>query len=316
MIKNSSLPRYFLLYGECDYQVSLYSKKILSSWNSFEDEILSFYFDEYDFKTAKNHLAQSSLFGGNNILLIKTDKTIPKKELDTLISLTKKSENSFFMLISLADQSKAKNLQKAFGKNFARFFNFNLNEAINTLYNSSKNIGLDIDRYALNHLYVLHSENISLCLNELHKLKLLEKKISINDIDNYVYGLGSIGLESFVESLLTIKDIKSIPLMLEQLGGVDEIRVINSIQNFVSTLLMFHLYIKAKGQPNVVEIIGYPLPPKIAQKKAALSLKFDIKTFRTMLDILKDAEFALKKQKNLDKNSYLISTLIKLQSYL
>ena len=45
------------------------------------DEIEKLYFDDYDFKYVKDKLLQSSLFSSNNIVLIKTDKKIPKKKL-------------------------------------------------------------------------------------------------------------------------------------------------------------------------------------------------------------------------------------------
>ena len=70
LIAANKLPKSIMLYGECEYLTSLYTKKISLIFGKKED-ILAFYFDEYDFKSAKNFLSQSSLFGGKNILLIK-----------------------------------------------------------------------------------------------------------------------------------------------------------------------------------------------------------------------------------------------------
>lgn len=43
------------------------------------DEIEKLYFEDYNFKYAKDKLLQSSLFSSNNILLIKVEKKLPKK---------------------------------------------------------------------------------------------------------------------------------------------------------------------------------------------------------------------------------------------
>jgi DNA polymerase-3 subunit delta len=45
-------------------------------------------------------------------------------------------------------------------------------------------------------------------------------------------------------------------------------------------------------------------------------MKIDISSYKNMLEHLVKSELALKKIKNIDKNSYLISSLIKLQTYL
>jgi DNA polymerase-3 subunit delta len=316
LLQNSNLPKSLLIYGECDYQNNFYANKIIKNWNTNQDEVLLLYYDEYNFNTAKNHLNQSSLFGGKNILHVKSDKVIPKKELDLLIALCQKSEDSFFLYQYFGDSSKAKNLSKAFGKNFVRFFKANQNEALNILQQKANEIGLDIERYTLNYLYMLHMEDLSLCVNEFEKLSLLNKKITTSDIDRLVYGLGIVGLDDFIEKLLQKQDISSTLVSLEQQSGVDEVRIINAIQNYISTLLMFYLYIKAHGRCDVKEIVGYPLPPQIAKKKSELCLKFNLKTYKSILLLLNETEFNIKKVKDLDKNSYLLSSLIKLKSFL
>jgi DNA polymerase-3 subunit delta len=316
LLDSNTLPKAIFVYGECDYQNNLFSNKIIQKYKDEEDEVLLMYYDEYDYSVAKNHLSQSSLFGGKNILHVKSDKVIPKKELDNLIALCKKSDNSFFLYQYFGDQSKAKNITKSFGKDFVRFFKANQNEALALLQMKANELGLDIDRYALTHLYMLHMEDLSICVNEFQKLLIFDKTITTVDIDNLVYGLGSVSIDAFIEKLLNKSDIKDELISLEQKGSMDEVRIINAMQNYISTLLMFHLYIKTYGRFDAKEIVGYPMPPQIAQKKAAMSIKIDLNTFKTILIELNNAEFELKKSKNLDKESFLLSTLIKLQSYL
>ena len=78
-----SLPKALLLYGEDDYQIDYYLEYFVSKLDA-KDSMLTMYFDEYDFDSAKSFLSQTSLFGGTNLLVIKNDKKLPKKELDTL----------------------------------------------------------------------------------------------------------------------------------------------------------------------------------------------------------------------------------------
>jgi len=316
LINANKLPKALLLYGECDYQNNYFAKIVENKWSDEGDEKLLLHYDEYNYATAKNHLGQSSLFGGQNIVIVKTDKVIPKKELDVLIELCNKSDNSYFLFQYFGDSKKASNIAKAFKKNFVRFFKPNPSEALTLLNVKAQEFNLNISRYTLQHLYFLQLENLSLCVNELEKLSLLNKEITVADIDNLVYGLGSIGLDLFVEKLLKKEDIKESFITLSDSGSGDEIRVVNAIQNYLSQLLLFHMYIKIYGSFDARAILGYPLPPQIAKKRADHSIKIDIQSYKDMLEHLSQVELSLKKTKNIDKNSYLISALIKLQSYL
>ena len=316
LLRSNSLPKTIFFYGECDYQNNYFSDKVIENWRQEDDEKLLLHYDEYDFTTAKNHLGQSSLFGGQNIVVVKSDKAIPKKELDVLIGLCEKSDNSFFLFQYFGDSKKAANIAKSFKKSFVRFFKPNLGEALSLLNLKAKEVGLNINGYTLQHLYLLHLEDLSLCVNEFEKLSLFNREIHSVDIDRVVFGLGSVGLDSFVEKLLKKEDIKDLFITLSESGGADEIKIINSIQNYLSQLLLFHMYIKIHGTFDARAILGYPLPPQLAKLRADHSIRIELSCYKNMLEHLAKTELALKKVKNLDKNSYLISALIKLQAYL
>ncbi len=184
------------------------------------------------------------------------------------------------------------------------------------LHVKAKEVGLNINGYTLQHLYLLHLEDLSLCVNEFEKLSLLDREIHSVDIDRVVHGLGSVGLDTFVEKLLKKEDVKDSFALLIESGLADEVRVINSIQSYLSQLLLFHMYIKMHGTFDSRAILGYPLPPQLAKQRADHSIRINIDSYKAMLEHLVKSELALKKMKNIDKNSYLISSLIKLQSYL
>ncbi len=74
----------YMFYGQSTFlvqQYALFISKIIAK----DEEIEKLYFEEYNFKYAKDRLLQSSLFSSNNVVLIKIDKKIPKKELDALV---------------------------------------------------------------------------------------------------------------------------------------------------------------------------------------------------------------------------------------
>ena len=317
LLARNGLPPALLLYGEsyfCDH----YAKKVLSQWGG-RDNILSFYFDEYHYESARSFIAQPSLFGDVNILYIRHDRKIPKKELDTLIALCNKNPTSFFLLHFSGEDRVGKDLQKSFtkkkGADFVRFFKPNMGEAIALMRQRVSELGLEIENFTLQHLFMLQNEELSLCMNELEKLALLGKPVTVSDIDTHVYGMGTLSLDEFIVKLLRREDIREdLERMLESTG--DEIRIVNAITNYVTQLMLFHIYIKVHGRYDAVEIIGYPLPPQLVKERAAMSIKFRLQTYRKLLEHLLECEHALKLSTSIDKNSYLISSLIKLQTYL
>ena len=93
-IKSGKISNSFVFFGESSFLIDMYTKMLS---NIDDASVLSFYHDEYDFNSAKAHLSQASLFGGNNILIIKSEKKVPKKELDILIDYCEKNSDNLFI---------------------------------------------------------------------------------------------------------------------------------------------------------------------------------------------------------------------------
>ena len=72
------LPKAVLLFGDNEYMLNHYIDIYKDRLEARED-MLSLYHDEYSFEQAKNYLAQSSLFGGINLLHLRVVKRYPKK---------------------------------------------------------------------------------------------------------------------------------------------------------------------------------------------------------------------------------------------
>ncbi|MDR2099440.1 MAG: DNA polymerase III subunit delta [Campylobacteraceae bacterium] len=314
LLASKNIPRFVVLYGACEYQLSYLEKMILQLW---QGESLKIYFDEYDFKTARAHLSQSSLFGDINILLLKLEKCPPKKEIGELIELCKKQEINRLLFIYYGENTQTfKESLQLFGKNFVRVFKPNPNEAIKFLSDEAKKINLNISGFALQNLYLVQNENLSLAVSELAKLSLLNKEVTIADIDNLVFGMGSVEIETFIIKLLSGEKIITLYKTISESGTVDEIRLINAIQSHLFQLFLFHAYIKINGSFNAEEILGHKLPPQIAKQRSEMAMRIKPKNFAKLFKILANTEFALKTNSNLDKDSYMLSTLLEILEYL
>lgn len=318
LLRLDKIPKSLLLYGVCDYQISHFGDLITQRWTGGIEEATTFYFDAYDFKTLRQHLSQNSLFGNKNIAIIKTDKTIPKKELDALVDICNKSPHAHLLVQCYGEDKKSATMSKSFSKkkqaDFVRFFKPNANEAMQMLGYEAKKLNLNIQGFALQHLLLLHNEDISLAVNELSKLCILENEIKKKDIDDLVFGLGEVSLEDFIASIIEKKDIKDDFQTLTESGQYDEVFIINTIENYISQLFAFHSYIKLNGNFDARAILGYPLPPQLARKRADQSMRMTLDMFKNILQTLTFAEYTLKKGAFSDKNTYLLSTLLKVQS--
>ncbi len=319
LLMQKKLPKSVMLYGDCTYLRDIYLEKIASFYGPKEDRLV-YYFDEYDFKSAKNFISQSSLFGNLNILIIKSEKNIPKKELEALLKVCQANKNSYFIFEYFGTSAKAKDISKIFSKKFSadfvRFFKPNSYEAVNFLQEYAKNILLDIDRYAIEVLYRMQNEELSLCVKELEKLSIMKKKIDARDVERYSFGLGIATLDKLMEQFILKKDISDIISQMQETVNSNEVFIINSFENFLTQLFMFHIYIKSHGTFNAKEILGYPLPPQLASKRAELSIKINLSIYKRLFMELAKIELTLKKSTQIDKNSFFISSLIKLQSFL
>ncbi len=311
-------PRAMLFFGENEYQISNYLQHYINITHASES-LLSLYHDEYAFERAKAYLSQSSLFGGTNLLIVKREKKIPKKELDALVELVGKNSNNFFLFHYQGSASNAKSIQNAFspkkGANWLRLFEPNVRESIEILQRKAKNIGLEIDHYALQHLMLLLNNNLALCANELNKLAILGTKITSKDIDRLVYSTAPLATEQLLIELFEKKPIvKTITKLLEL--GEDEFSILRSTQFFVNQIFLFHAFMKLNGHIDSKAILGYKLPKPIEEQKANLALRVKSPALLQMFEYLLEMELVLKTTPAQNRELLLYGLFIKLQSFL
>ena len=311
-------PRAMLFYGENSYLISSYIQHYINITEA-KESLLTQYFDEYNFNSAKAYLSQSSLFGGVNLLIIKRDKKIPKKELDTLISLVQKNSDNYLLFEYQGISKEAKSLQNSFspkkGANWIRLFEPNIRESIAILQRKAQHINLDIDQYALQHLMLLLNNNLTLCANELNKLAILDGKVTSKDIDRLVYSTAPLATEQLLIALFEKKPIvKTISRLLEL--GEDEFSILRSTQFFINQIFLFNAFMKLNGHIDSKAILGYKLPKQIEEQKANLALRVKTPTILKIFEHLLEVELKLKSSPPTNRELILYGAFIKLQGYL
>ena len=312
------LPHALLLYGDNDYYIDHYIDHYIDRLDAREDMLL-LYYDEWNFAQAKAYLSQSSLFGGVNILIIRHNKKIPKKELDSLIKYANMKPDNYIVFGFDGEAKDAKSMQSSFseknGAIWVRFFESNIRDGVDILQKKAHNIGLDIDHYALQHLILMLNNNLSLCSNELDKLAILGTKITSKDIDKLVYSTAPLAIDQFLSTLFEKKPIAEMIGTLLDLGE-DEASLMRSTQRFVNEIFLFNAYIKLYGTPDSKEILGYKLPKQIEDKKAQLAMRIRPASLLNITEFLLNRELEMKKSNSIGREALLYSTFIEMQRYL
>ena len=302
----------YMFYGQSIFLIEQYSLAIAQSLGQ-RDEVEKLYFDDYDFKYAKDKLLQSSLFSSNNILLVKVEKKIPKKEVDSLIEACNLNPDSTLIFACLGD-TDFKTMESSFSlkTNSAavRFFQPTDTEAIKFIEYEAKQLGIQYEISALNHLYFMHKNDLALCVNDLKKLAILDEIITVNLIDNNCFGIGIVNFEDFLHDLLSGKDIsEDLNSILEE--GMNEIFLLNQVTSFVQQLFMISSYARTIGQPNPKEILGFVPPKNIWEKKSKLAINKKPEVFQEILEYLLNIELEFKTSKIDNQSLYLQASLRK-----
>jgi DNA polymerase-3 subunit delta len=311
-IASGTLPNAMMFFGESHFLIDRYLK-ILSSID--DANTLKLYHDEYNYEMAKAHLSQGSLFGDRNVLVIKSEKKVPKNELDKLLEFCKKNSDNIFLYGYYGDDYKTSNkaFSKKAGGDSVRLYNPFAGEAINIVKQEAQRLGAQLDHYSIQHLLSTQNGDIALACNELEKLAILQMPITIKEIDDLVYGVAEVRIEQLIISLLEKQDFKeNLERILE--SGESEVQLLTALSGYVAQLYMFYMYIKINGFPDAKAILGYSPPKFVVEQKAKLSMKFNQHKYEKVLTLLLDCELQMKSGVKTDNYSLLLSSLLRLQS--
>lgn len=312
-LQNNSAPRAMALFGESHFLIDRYAHRLAQIEGA---SVLSLYHDEYDFNTAKAHLSQGSLFGDQNLLIVKHEKKLPKAELDTLVELVGKNTDNTFIYCYYGDDVKgADTAFKGKDAGSVRFFHPYANEARAIVLQEAQSLGIHLDHQAAFHLLDVQNNDLSLACNELPKLAILGKPITLKEIDEHVYGLSEIKIDRFISQVIEKKEfLPALRHLLE--SGEEEIRLLTAISAFLTQLYLFNAAIKLHGIADSALVLGYKLPGFVEKERAALSIKISSEGYKRGLNLLLDTELKMKSTGSPDQESLLLSALLKLQSIL
>jgi len=312
-LQNRNAPRAMALFGESHFFIDRYATALARIEGA---SVLSMYHDEYDFSTAKAHLSQGSLFGDQNLLIVKHEKKLPKAELDIFVELVGKNPDNTFIYCYVGDDVKS--VDTAFKGTHAgsvRFYSPFANEARAILLQEAQRAGVQLDNQAAFHLLDLHNNDLSLACNELSKLSILGKPITMKEIDEHVYGLSEIKLDHFITQVIEKKEfLPSLRHLLE--SGENEIQLLTAISGFLTQLYLFNISIKIHGIADSALVLGYKLPGFIEKERASLSIKITPNGYKKGINLLLDTELKMKSTGSPDQEALLLSALLKLQSVL
>lgn len=312
-LKANKIYKSYMFYGQSIFLVEEYSdfmaKKIAK-----DNYVEKIYFEDFNFIKVKDLLLQSSLFSSVNMIILKLNKKVPKKEIDSLIKACNSNPNSYIIFSCLGD-ADFKVMEKSFSEEkngvSVRFFNPNESEAIQILQKKAKIKNINFDIEALRHLYFMHKNNLQQCVGDLDKLLLLDEKISISLINKYCFSMSNISFEDFLFELFSKKEVNSdFQILLDQ--GNNEIFLLSQIISYVQQLFMISSYARTIGTPNPKEILGYIPPRDIWNKKTKLAINIKPETFKEVLSYLLKIELDLKTSKVKNLDLYLNSALRKI----
>ena len=313
LIRQGKAPGAVMLYGESHFLIERYAKQLS---NVEDPNILNIYFDEYSHAAAKAHLSQGSLFGGRNILIVKTEKKLPKNDLTAFLELVRKNPDNRFIYAYYGSDFK-KSATSAFtaktGGVAIRLFRPFPNEARQIVLAEAAERGIDLEPYAASHLLESQNGDLALSINELDKFALIKGRIGVKEINELVFGVAEVKVDQLIDALLKKEDF--IPLMRRLIeSGEDEIRLLTALSNHIAQLYLFYASIRLNGTADSAKILGYKLPPRIEQERSQQSVRFKQRHYTRLMRLLGDTELRMKSAGGGSKNALLISTFLKVQS--
>ncbi len=274
--KLSEIPHFVVFYGNAFY-LREYENKILEKFKNAN--ILKMYYDEYDFEKAKTHLRETSLFGNENVLIIKHNKYLPN--FDKLIKYTENSYLFFFYYGQKPPKTK----------NIVRFFEPDIKELLFYIDKKTKELNIDITKEAK--LYLIKTTESLFLEKELEKLALYSDRITLNDVKKLVFLYKEDTFEDVIVSILKGEEFEN--KLNNLLQKIDFKRFLPAFIRYVKDLYKYHLFIKKTGKTSLKELLGYKLPFNIENQRMSLAVKLKERDFYVLLKNLLYFELKLRK---------------------
>lgn len=319
------IPQASLLYGECPFWIERYSQ-IIAQRTTTQENIAKFYFGDYDYAQIMNLLSQSSLFGENTLVVLKIDKKIAKKELQSFLKVLERVQSNYLLIEFYRSDSKSSSeyardfremagLFKGENQIEVRFFEPNLSECQMLLAQRAKELGIEIQMRSLMLLLNIQNGDIAIALKELEKFVYWNRPIEEREIHELCSSIGSIEFDDFFDSLLARKKSETMDkyARLEE-EGLDEMSFLSAMGSYFYRLFLFFAYIRSNGKADAKEILGYAPPQFVVQKIAKEAMSLREEQYKMIFEVLLQWRVSIFSGKG--KNSNAIVALHKLQEIL
>ncbi|MCE3039616.1 DNA polymerase III subunit delta [Helicobacter anatolicus] len=295
ILLQKELPQGMLFYGDSEFYINFYTKKILDRMPGAS--INTFYFSDYSISQVLDILGQGSLFGDKSIVVLKLDSKIPKKEVEALYKCLKNNPDNMLIINFFRSENKSAVQYaqdfRSFGAMFRKegfvdvqFFAPTMMESIILLRQKAEELGIRIADYLLQSLLQLQNNDLGIAMGELEKYQVFDEEITVEILQKLSFGLGSVGLENLLDSIFKNKDILVVyEKILEE--GEDEMDMIREIERYFYILFMFCVFIKINGRCDAKEILGYQPPKFIVDKYINRAIKIKEKQFQKIFEGLR-----------------------------
>lgn len=338
LLSKPNPPRAYLLYGASEFLIYHYGKKI-STLLAQGQEITTFYYDECEVDLILSLLTQDSLFGGDTFVVLKIDKKFDKKTCEKLLNaLANNPKNALIIEFYIASsKSEAQYMQdcRAFLQSFknphlqvaeVRFFEPSIEEGLGFLRARCKELGIEITSQDLRYILELQNNNLAIAYKELEKFSIGLESLTNKDSHNpnqtkpnqhidtnrvrfLCEGVASYSVEELNCAIMEKKPIIEILQTLYE-EGVSEASLARDVERFFYQLFLFFAYIRIKGAPNAMEILGFNPPKAIIERQSHYCMKFKEQDYIAIFDLLNTWNLEAKSGKS--KNSATI--LMKIQA--
>jgi DNA polymerase-3 subunit delta len=292
-----NLPHFVVFYGN-RFFVDMYQKKIEEKFKN--ENLLKLYYDEFDKNVAKTHLIESSLFGGQNVLIIKTNKFDKNLE-----GLKKYAKNNYCFIFYVGN--KRLDLKK---DEFVRFFEPSFKEIIEYINRICEKENVNLSNESKN--FLAKSIDPLFLENEIKKLANYKNDISLKDIEELVFLYKEESFEDLFVKILNSKEFfNDLELILKT---VDYKRILPALINYITNLYQYHLFIKTTGSSSLKEFLGYQLPFDIEKQRISLAIKLKEKDYKNLLDFLLNKELLMRNSEK-EKEAIFWEVMIYLKNY-
>ncbi len=311
LIEWKNIPQSLALYGESHYHIDLYYKKLVTVIKA--DETIIFHNFDYNFESVRDTLLSESLFAESTLVVIKSGDKIKSTDLVNLSKIADKVKTNKLIYIFYGYEKEVK---EVFGDRAFRFFQPREGELISILKQEISSRKLIFDKESIDELIIRTGGNLSIAINELHKLSLSDKKqFYKQDIIQSVSLVAELETDEVLSKFIEQNNLNII-IDYVSLNNIDYLEIFIYLNKFIWDIYLFKSAILSSNNLNSLSILGKRLPPQVEKLLIKMAHKLSIKQISNILIISMKFESLIKSGKFGNKESLAIASLSQIEKVL